>query len=93
MFVYYNLFTQIIIFKVVIIYLRMLYPNPALSVLNIKVEPSIVNQPYTIIDNLGRVVLNGKLNEIETTINVEQLSEGIYYLRVSDRTACKFIKE
>jgi hypothetical protein len=62
-------------------------------VLNIKVEPSIVNQPYTIIDNLGRVVLNGKLNEIETTINVEQLSEGIYYLKVSDRTASKFIKE
>jgi surface protein len=70
-----------------------LYPNPALSVLNIKVEPSIVNQPYTIIDNLGRVVLNGKLNEFDTAINVEQLSKGIYYLKVSDRTASKFIKE
>ena len=57
------------------------------------IEPSIVNQPYTIIDNLGRVVLNGKLNEIETTINVEQLSEGIYYLKVSGKNAAKFIKE
>ena len=37
--------------------------------------------------------LNGKLNEIETTINVEQLSKGIYYLKVSDKNANKFIKE
>jgi hypothetical protein len=36
---------------------------------------------------------NGKLNEIETTINVEQLSEGIYYLKVSGKNAAKFIKE
>jgi surface protein len=70
-----------------------LYPNPTSSLLNTMIEPSIVNQPYTIIDNLGRVVLNGKLNEIETTINVEQLSEGIYYLKVSGKNAAKFIKE
>jgi surface protein len=69
------------------------YPNPTSSLLNTMIEPSIVNQPYTIIDNLGRVVLNGKLNEIETTINVEQLSEGIYYLKVSGKNAAKFIKE
>jgi hypothetical protein len=70
-----------------------IYPNPALSILNINADYQLINQQYTIIDGLGRVVLNGKLNEVDTAINVEQLSKGIYYLKVSDRTASKFIKE
>jgi uncharacterized protein (TIGR02145 family) len=70
-----------------------LYPNPVVSVLNIKADNNLINQPYSIIDGLGRIVLNGKLNEVDTTINVEQLSKGIYYLKVSGNSANKFIKE
>jgi hypothetical protein len=70
-----------------------LYPNPALNVLNVNINSNLVNQPYAIIDGLGRVVLNGKLNEVQNTINVEQLSKGIYYLKLSDNKSSKFIKE
>jgi hypothetical protein len=70
-----------------------LYPNPVLSILNVKTDYNLINQPYTIVDGLGRVVLNGKINDVESTINVEQLSKGIYYLKVSDNRASKFIKE
>ena len=70
-----------------------LYPNPVINVLNIKVDDNLINQPYDIFDSLGRVVLKGKLNEVETAINVEQLSKGVYYLKVSDNIASKFIKE
>ncbi|MFZ4680203.1 MAG: FISUMP domain-containing protein [Flavobacterium sp.] len=70
-----------------------LYPNPVLNVLNVKVYDNLINQPYSIVDGLGRVVLSGNLEEVETTINVEQLSKGIYYLKVSDNSASKFIKE
>ena len=70
-----------------------LYPNPVSNVLNITANYTLINQPYTIIDGLGRVVLNGKLNEVDTTINVEQLSKGIYYLKISENKASKFIKE
>ena len=70
-----------------------LYPNPVVSVLNIKTDHNFINQTYTIIDGLGRVVLNGKLNEVDTTINVEQLSKGIYYFKISGNSATKFIKE
>ena len=70
-----------------------LYPNPVVNILNIKTDNQLINQPYTIIDGLGRVVLNGKLNEVESTINVEQLSKGIYYLKVASNNASKFIKE
>ena len=70
-----------------------LYPNPVISVLNVNIGSNLINQTYTIIDGLGRVVLNGKLNDVESTINVEQLSKGIYYLKVSGNSATKFIKE
>jgi uncharacterized protein (TIGR02145 family) len=70
-----------------------LYPNPVVSILNVKTNNNLINQSYTIIDSLGRVVLNGKLNKNDTIINVEQLSEGIYYLKVSSNSANKFIKE
>ena len=70
-----------------------LYPNPVLSILNVKVESNLINQTYSIVDSLGRVVLKGNINDVETTINVEQLSKGIYYLKVSDNIASKFVKE
>jgi surface protein len=70
-----------------------LYPNPVISVLNIKTDSHLINQTYTIIDYLGRIVLNGKLNEVDTTINVEQLSKGIYYIKTAGNSATKFIKE
>jgi surface protein len=70
-----------------------LFPNPVVSVLNVKTENNLINQPYSIIDNLGRLVLNGKLNEVESIINVEQLSKGIYYLKIAGNSATKFIKE
>ena len=68
-----------------------LYPNPVLSVLN--VDNNLTNQPYNILDNLGKVILKGKLNEGNNSINVEQLSNGIYYLKVATNNASKFIKE
>jgi surface protein len=70
-----------------------LYPNPVLSSLNVTVDSNFLSQPYSIVDGLGRVVLSGSLNEIDTAITVEQLSKGVYYLKLSDSNASKFIKE
>ena len=70
-----------------------LHPNPVVNILNIKTDSNLINQPYAIIDGLGREVLNGELNDVDTTINVEQLSKGIYYLRISENSVIKFIKE
>jgi surface protein len=70
-----------------------LYPNPALGLLNIKVDDRIANKPYSITDALGKIVLKGKLNEGDATINVEHLSKGIYYMKISNNKASKFIKE
>jgi surface protein len=68
-----------------------LYPNPVISVLN--VDNNLTNQPYAITDALGKIILKGKLNEGDNSINVEQLSKGIYYLKVANNKTSKFIKE
>ena len=68
-----------------------LYPNPASTVLN--VDNNLTNQPYKIVDAGGKVILKGKLNEGDNSINVEQLSKGIYYLKVANNKASKFVKE
>jgi surface protein len=70
-----------------------LYPNPVVSILNIKIDYNLINQSYNVIDGLGRVVLNGELNDVDTTMNVEQLSKGIYYLKIAGNSATKLIKE
>jgi surface protein len=70
-----------------------IYPNPVLSILNIKVDNNLINQPYNVFDSLGRVILKGNINDVDTSINVEQLSKGVYYLKVSDNIASKFVKE
>ena len=70
-----------------------IYPNPASSVLNIKANDNLANQPFIITDTLGKIVLKGKLNEGDNSINVEQLSKGIYYFKVANDKASKFIKE
>ena len=68
-----------------------LYPNPVISFLN--VDNNLTNQPYKIVDTLGKVILKGNLNEGNNSINVEQLSKGIYYIKVANNKASKFIKE
>jgi surface protein len=69
-----------------------LYPNPVVSFLNVKIDSKLINQTYFILDTLGRSVLNGQLNEVDTAINIEQLSKGIYYIKVADNNSSKFIK-
>jgi hypothetical protein len=70
-----------------------LYPNPAISELNVNVDYHLIDEPYVIIDGLGRVVLEGKFKEVENTIDLKELAKGIYYLKVSDSYSSKFMKE
>jgi surface protein len=70
-----------------------LYPNPAVSELNVAIDYHLIDEPYIIFDGLGRIVLEGKFKEVESTINLKELSKGIYYVKVSDSHSSKFIKE
>jgi hypothetical protein len=58
------------------------YPNPATTELHIKFA-SQETADYILYDNIGRIMLQGKLQG-NSTINVQPLSSGIYFLKISD---------
>jgi hypothetical protein len=75
--------------------LFLVFPNPAQSVINVKTDSKLIGEIYSIYDNAGRVVLTGKLNSQNTTIELENLSGGIYMFSVGEnmKQTFKVIKE
>jgi hypothetical protein len=69
-----NEFTQDNLFSI--------YPNPAQTILNVKADSKLIGSNYQILDNVGRVVFTGNLNSQNSTIELVNLSSGIYMFSV-----------
>lgn len=67
-----------------------LYPNPTSYQLNLKVDAIHSSSTYTIYDPIGNLVLKGKVYSVNTAIDIEKLSKGIYLLRVDDSVGQSF---
>jgi hypothetical protein len=59
-----------------------IYPNPTNDVLIINAEKGLIGENYFLEDNLGKTILRGKITAETTGIDVNQLTEGIYFLKV-----------
>ncbi|MEN9331579.1 MAG: hypothetical protein RLZZ94_669 [Bacteroidota bacterium] len=66
------------------------YPNPAKSIINVKVNSKAVGAFYTINDIAGRIVLRGKVDAENMTIAVDQLSAGLYILNLNNKSQQQF---
>ena len=62
-----------------------IYPNPANDILHINTSTSLVNESYAIINTLGQPVLNGKLENERSTIDVQTLQAGVYFLQIGSK--------
>ena len=71
------------------------YPNPAHSLINVNIDAKLVGSVFTIYDNIGKAVKTGKLNSVNTTIELNDLSGGIYTFSVGEnlKQTFKVIKE
>ena len=68
------------------------YPNPTSEELNITIVNKFLGSTYKILDPIGKKVLDGKINNTNTTIDVSALSKGYYLLQIGDGTVSyKFI--
>ena len=56
-----------------------IYPNPAKDVINVKTN--VQRYEYQLINSAGQVVMNGVLSG-EDVISVENINNGIYFLKV-----------
>ena len=70
-----------------------IYPNPAFDVLNVKLKATTITN-YSIIDVTGKKVIDGLLNDTTHYIDVSQLTQGIYFIKIDAYPAqsLKFIK-
>ena len=62
-----------------------LYPNPAGDKIAIKVNISIHGSAYSITDQSGKLVLQGRLINDNGTIDISKLANGIYFLRIEEK--------
>ena len=82
-----NEFTQDNLFSV--------YPNPVKSQINVKADAKLLGYVYNVYDNIGQVVLSGKINSENTVIELGNLSGGVYLFSVGEnmKQTFKVIKE
>ncbi|MCX6291534.1 MAG: T9SS type A sorting domain-containing protein [Bacteroidetes bacterium] len=71
------------------------FPNPATNQINVKTEAGFVGSLYKIYDSMGKTVISGKINEKNTTIELNNLSEGIYLFGIGayKKQAFKIVKQ
>lgn len=71
-------------------------PNPAKSRLNIILPAGMTNAKVAVFDVLGKMVYNGEISNLSSSINVSTWNSGVYLVKVSasDVTQTKrFIKQ
>ena len=71
------------------------FPNPAQNIMHVKADNKLIGSVFTIYDNIGKVVKSGKLNTANTSIELSNLSSGMYLLSIGDnkKQPFKIIKE
>ena len=61
------------------------YPNPVADRLNLRVDGTdITNLRYTLTDNNGRTLASADIADTQTAIEMSNLVQGVYFLRVTD---------
>lgn len=68
-----------------------MYPNPVTSILSISLEKMDVSD-YTITDMTGKMIRKGNFKALENTLQIEDLTSGVYFIRIGDTTK-KFLKK
>lgn len=71
-----------------------LYPTMAASKINLTVpDRSLLQTRFIIFDGNGKRVSEGIIKSTEQTIDVSNLNKGIYFLKVQNGSALKFLKQ
>ena len=69
-----------------------IFPNPAKDNLQVLVSNEQLNETMNILSVEGKVLKEYKIQNKETTINIEELEKGIYFIRI-ENVVRKFVKK
>lgn len=67
-----------------------IYPNPANNLITLNATKEFIGTTYSIVDLVGRTILSGKINAETSTINIQELSEGIYAVKIGEKNQQSF---
>lgn len=62
------------------------YPNPTQNILNLQIDPSLLDSPYKIYSITGQLVLSGSITSETMQLDLESFTEGIYILQIGNQT-------
>lgn len=69
------------------------YPNPAISELNVLTDILEMNTYFEIYDLNNRLIKSGNVFDEERKIDVNSLSSGVYILKLDHTSAIRFVKQ
>ena len=71
------------------------YPNPVKDAINISVGSEFIGNRYAITSISGQKISEGKIEKEESVVNIQDLSEGIYFMQLDENIhkSFKIIKE
>jgi plastocyanin len=71
------------------------FPNPAIDQVDIKAISNQIKSNYSINDISGKQIINGKLTDNITSVDIRELPKGLYIIVIGDRSkqCIKLVKE
>lgn len=63
-----------------------IYPNPTENEIYINSNTQHIGNVYSIIDNMGKTVITGKITSDNTRVDLGHLSKGIYIIHLQENT-------
>lgn len=67
-----------------------IYPNPVANQLSIKTEKNFIGSMYFIKDETGRLLMQGKIINENTSLDISNLATGTYFIQVAKEKAIGF---
>ena len=61
-----------------------LYPNPTSDLVTFKANRFLLNKPYSLFDNSGKLIFTGFINNEQVSINLKDQPAGIYFLQIGE---------
>lgn len=60
-----------------------LYPNPTKGILTINFTNEVFNSHFELVNEIGEIILKQELNNKQTQVNIEHLTNGIYFYKIN----------
>ncbi len=60
------------------------YPNPTKGIVFISTKASLLGTSYTVYSSSGALICNGSITSEITTLDIQDLQEGIYFIQLGD---------